>query len=72
MRSAHNACTRLGAAAQGSQSSGLVLVLIAAVGAAIFWRGLIKFGLALIVVLFAVLLVASTAAFIHGIQLLIR
>ena len=60
------------AVAQGSQSSGLVLVLIAAVSVAIFWRGLIKIGLALIVVLFAVLLVASTAAFIHGIQLLIR
>jgi hypothetical protein len=60
------------AAAQGSQSSGLLLVLIAAVCVAVFWRGLIKIGLALIVVLFAVLLVASTTTFIHGIQLLIR
>jgi hypothetical protein len=59
------------AAAQGSQSSGLVLVLIAAVGVAIFWRGLIKVGLALIVVLFAVLLVGGAEALIHGIQLLI-
>jgi hypothetical protein len=60
------------AAAHGGQGSGLVLVLIAAAGVAVFWRGLIKIGLALIVVLFAVLLVASTAAFVHGIQLLIR
>ena len=62
----------LASAAQGGQDSGLVLVLIAAVGVAIFWRSLIKVGIALIVVLFAVLLVAGTAAFIHGIQLLIR
>jgi hypothetical protein len=62
----------LASAAQGGQDSGLVLVLIAAVCVAIFWRSLIKVGIALIVVLFAVLLVAGTAAFIHGIQLLIR
>jgi len=62
----------LASAAHGGQDSGLVLVLIAAVGVAIFWRSLIKVGIALIVVLFAVLLVAGTAAFIHGIQLLIR
>jgi len=63
----------LASAAQGGgQDSGLVLVLIAAVGVAIFWRSLIKVGIALIVVLFAVLLVAGTAAFIHGVQLLIR
>jgi len=60
------------AAAQGSQGSGLVLVLIAAVSVAVFWRSLVKIGLALIVVLFAVLLVVSTTAVIHGIQLLIR
>jgi hypothetical protein len=61
----------LAAAAQGGQNSTLALVLIAAVGVAVFWRGLIKIGLALIVVGFVVLLVMSTAAVIHGIQLLI-
>ena len=50
----------------------LALVLIAAVIAAVFWRSLVKFGLALIVVLVAVLLVEGMTAFIHGIQLLIR
>jgi hypothetical protein len=59
-------------AAQGGQNSAFVLILIAAVGVAVFWRGLIKIGLALIVVLFAVLLFVSTTAVIHGIELLIR
>lgn len=62
----------LASAAQGGQDSGPVLVLIAVVGVAIFWRSLIKVAAALIVALFAVLLVAGTATFIHGIQLLIR
>ena len=62
----------LSAAAQGGQNSTLALVLIAAVGVAVFWRGLIKIGLALIVVLFAALLFVSTTAMIHGIELLIR
>jgi hypothetical protein len=61
----------LAAAAQGGPNSTLALVLIAAVGVAVFWRGLIKIGLALIVVGFAVLLVISTTAIIHGIQLLL-
>lgn len=60
------------AAAQGSQSSRLVLVLIAAVIVAVFWRSLVKLGLALIVVLFAVLLFVSTTALFHGFELLIR
>jgi hypothetical protein len=59
-------------AAHGGQSSLLPLVLIAAIVVAVFWRSLVKFGIALIVVLFTVLLVAGTTAFIHGIQLLIR
>ncbi len=60
------------AAAQGGHGSTFILILIAAVGVAVFWRGLIKIGLALIVVLFAVLLFASTTALIHGFELLIR
>lgn len=60
------------AAAQGGQGSALLLVLIAAVGVAVFWRSLVKFGIALIVVIFAVLFIMSTTAIIHGIQLLIR
>ena len=59
------------AAAQGGQNPAFVLILIAAVGVAVFWRSLVKVGLALVVVLFAVLLFVSMAAVIHGIHLLI-
>ena len=59
------------AAAQGGPSSTFVLILIAAVCVAVFWRSLVKVGLALVVVLFAVLLFVSTTAVIHGIHLLI-
>ncbi len=58
----------LATAAHG-QDSTQILIFLAAVGAAIFWRSLIKVGLALIVILFAVLLVAGSSTLLQDLHL---
>jgi len=60
----------LATAANGGQGPSLLLILIGAVIAAVFWRSLVKFSLAFVIILFAVLLVAGLMAFVHGVQVL--
>jgi hypothetical protein len=48
------------------------MIIIAAIAAAIFWRGLIKFGIALVVILFAVLLITGTSDLFHDLRVLIQ
>jgi hypothetical protein len=48
------------------------LIIIAAIAAAIFWRGLLKFGIALVVILFAVLLITGTSDLFHDLRVLIQ
>lgn len=54
----------LATAAHGQDPSS-TLIILAAVAAAIFWRGLIKIGIALVVILFVILLVTGTSALFH-------
>lgn len=60
----------LATAAHGQDPSS-ILIVIAAIAAAIFWRGLIKFGIALIVILLAVLLITGTSALFHDLRALV-
>lgn len=59
----------LATAAHGQDPS-QILIILAAVAAAIFWRGLIKVGLALIVILFALLMITSVSDLFHGISVI--
>jgi hypothetical protein len=60
----------LATAAHG-QDSTQILIILAAVAAAIFWRSLLKIGLAIVMIGFFLLLITSAAALIHGLHLLI-
>jgi hypothetical protein len=55
-------------AAHGGQDPTNILLIVAAVGAAIFWRSLLKVALPVILVLLAVLLVTGASAVIHDIR----
>jgi hypothetical protein len=44
-----------------------VLIILAAIAAAVFWRGLIKIGIALIIILFALLMITGMSAVLHEI-----
>ncbi len=52
------------------QSPSHILIILAAVAAAIFWRGLIKLGLAFIVIIFVLLLITSVSDLFHGISMI--
>jgi hypothetical protein len=58
-------------AAQGGIQSGEVLLIIATVAVAFFWRVLIRIGLAAIVIGFAFLMVSGLLEFFHGLRSLI-
>jgi hypothetical protein len=60
----------LATAAHG-QDSTQILIILAAVAAAIFWRSLLKIGLAVVMIGFFLLLITSAAALIHGLHLLV-
>ena len=60
----------LASAIHGQGSSSSILIILAAVAAAIFWRGLIKVGLALVVILFVVMLVTGVSAFFQELRLI--
>jgi len=60
----------LAAAIHGQGSSSSTLIILAAVAAAVFWRGLIKIGLALVVILFVVMLVTGVSAFFQELRLI--
>jgi hypothetical protein len=60
----------LATAAHG-QDSTQILIILAAVAAAIFWRSLLKIGLAIVIIGFFLLLITTVAALIHGLHLLI-
>ena len=60
----------LATAIHGQGSSSSILIILAAVAAAIFWRGLIKVGLALVVILFVVMLVTGASAFFQELRLI--
>lgn len=61
----------LATAAHSGQNPTEILVIIAAVGAAIFWHSLLKVALPVILVLFAVMLVTGGAAVVHDIRALL-
>ena len=52
------------------QSPSHILIILAAVTAAIFWRGLIKIGLTLIVILFVLLVITSVSDLLHGLSVI--
>jgi hypothetical protein len=60
----------LAAAAHG-QDPAQILIILAAVAAAIFWRALLKLALALIVILFVVLLSRGVSVFLHDLRLVV-
>jgi len=60
----------LATAAHG-QDPTQILIVLAAVGAAIFWRSLLKIGLALVIIGFFLLLITGAAAVVHGLHPLI-
>jgi hypothetical protein len=46
-----------------------ILIILAAVGAAIFWRALIKIGLALVIIGFFILLITGASELLRGLHL---
>lgn len=58
----------LATAAHGQDSTQL-LIILAAVGAAIFWRALIKIGLAFVIIGFFVLLITGAMELLRGFHL---
>jgi hypothetical protein len=60
----------LAAAAHG-QDPAQILIILAAIAAAIFWRALLKIALALIVILFVVLLSRGVSVFLHDLRLVV-
>ena len=60
------------ATASPGQNSTLILIIIAAVIVAAFWRAILKVGIAMIVIGFAFLLVTSLLYILHGLQALLR
>jgi hypothetical protein len=59
------------ATAVHGQDPSSILILLAAVAAAIFWRVLIKVGLALVVILFAIMMITGVSAFFQELRLVI-
>jgi hypothetical protein len=60
------------ATASPGQNSTLILIIIAAVIVAAFWRAILKVGIAVIIIGFAFLLVTSLLDILHGLQALLR
>jgi hypothetical protein len=60
----------LAAAAHG-QDPTQILIIIAAIAAAIFWRALLKIVLALVVILSVVLLSRGVSVFLHDLRLVV-
>jgi len=60
----------LAAAAHG-QDPTQILIILAAIAAAIFWRALLKIALALIVILSVVLLSRGVSVFLHDLHLVV-
>ena len=60
----------LATAAHGQDPS-TTLISLAAIAAAIFWRGLIKVGIALVIILFAVLMITGLHAVYQEIRLIV-
>ena len=60
------------ATASPGQNSTLILIIIAAVIAAAFWRAILKVGIAMIIIGLAFLLVTSLLDILHGLQALLR
>jgi hypothetical protein len=58
-------------AAQGGQDPINILLIVAAVGAAIFWRSLLRAALPVILVLLVILFVTGASAVIHDIRSLL-
>lgn len=59
------------AAAAHGQDHTQILIILAAIVLAMFWRAAIKIGLALLVVAFVVVLVKGDTTLIHGLRALI-
>lgn len=59
------------ATAVHGQDPTTTLIILAAIAAAIFWRGLLKIGIALIVILFAVLMITGLHAVYQEFSLLV-
>jgi hypothetical protein len=57
----------LASASQG-QNSVLILIIIAAVITAAFWRTILKIGIAVVIIGFTFLLVTGTLDFLHAMQ----
>jgi hypothetical protein len=60
------------ATASPGQNPTLILIIIAAVIVAAFWRAILKVGIAAIIIGFAFLLVTSLLDILHGLQALLR
>lgn len=54
-------------AAHAGLSPSQTLFIIAAIVAAVFWRGLVKIGLAVLIIGFVFLLISGAAALLHGV-----
>jgi len=59
------------AAAPHGQDPTQILIIIAAIAAAIFWRALLKIVLALVVILSVVLLSRGVSVFLHDLRLIV-
>jgi len=59
------------AAVAHSQGHTQILIILAAIALAMFWRAALKIGLALIVVVVALVIVTGDMALIHALRLLI-
>jgi hypothetical protein len=59
------------ATAVHGQDPSSILIILAAVAAAIFWRILIKVGLALVVILFAVMMITGASAFLQELRAIV-
>jgi hypothetical protein len=59
------------ATAVHGQDPNQILIILAAVAAAIFWRSLLKIGLALVIIGFFLLLITGAAGVVHGLHPLI-
>ena len=58
----------LASAAHGGQDPTEILIIVAAVGVAVFWRVLLKVALPVILVLLVILSVTGVSDVIHGIR----
>jgi hypothetical protein len=59
------------AAAVHGQDPSSILIILAAIAAAIFWRVLIKLGIALLVIVFVVLMITGVSAFFQELRLIL-